>query len=147
MSSGGKENNSKELCLLSLDGGGVRGLSSLLVLKQLMESLDPIKPPKPCEYFDMIAGTSTGGLIAIMLGRLQMSVDECINEYKKLSSKVFTKVRHRLDYTLGIQGRFDHSALEDSIRSLLEARSMDPEALFAESEDTAVCKTYRLPFL
>ena len=27
---------------------------------------------KPCEYFDLIGGTSTGGLIAIMLGILGM---------------------------------------------------------------------------
>jgi patatin-like phospholipase/acyl hydrolase len=51
------------LRLLSLDGGGVRGLSILLILKHLMSTIDPnaIPPPKPCEYFDMIGGTSTGG--------------------------------------------------------------------------------------
>ncbi len=51
----------QELCLLALDGGGVRGLSSLLILKHLMETIDPEKPPKPGEYFDMMGGISTGG--------------------------------------------------------------------------------------
>jgi len=43
------------------DGGGVRGLSSLLILQRVMEMINPIQPPKPCEYFDLIGGTSTGG--------------------------------------------------------------------------------------
>ena len=51
----------QNLNLLSLDGGGIRILSSLYILKQVMEGVDPDCPPKPCEYFDMIAGTSTGG--------------------------------------------------------------------------------------
>jgi patatin-like phospholipase/acyl hydrolase len=55
---------SSQLCLLSLDGGGVRGLSSLQILKQLMETINPESPPKPCEYFDMIGGTSTGGSVS-----------------------------------------------------------------------------------
>jgi patatin-like phospholipase/acyl hydrolase len=53
----------KELRLLSLDGGGVRGLSALMILEQLMQSINPETPPKPCEYFDMIGGTSTGGYV------------------------------------------------------------------------------------
>ena len=51
----------KDLRLLALDGGGVRGLSALMILQQLMESVNPDEPPKPCDYFDMIGGTSTGG--------------------------------------------------------------------------------------
>jgi patatin-like phospholipase/acyl hydrolase len=47
--------------LLALDGGGVRGLSALMILEQLMEAVNPDAPPKPCDYFDMIGGTSTGG--------------------------------------------------------------------------------------
>lgn len=50
-----------DLNLLSLDGGGVRGLSSLLILEKLMLQIDEKNPPKPCDYFDMIGGTSTGG--------------------------------------------------------------------------------------
>ena len=53
----------KDLRLLALDGGGVRGLSTLIILQQLMETIDPETPPKPCEYFDMIGGTSTGGWV------------------------------------------------------------------------------------
>ena len=55
------------LRLLSLDGGGVRGLSSLHILKHVMETINPDKPPKPCDYFDMIGGTSTGGLVLSMV--------------------------------------------------------------------------------
>lgn len=47
------------------DGGGIRGISSLLILERIMESirdsqnLDHV--PRPCDYFDLIGGTSTGG--------------------------------------------------------------------------------------
>lgn len=55
------------LCLLSLDGGGVRGLSSLYILKGLMTRLNDERESlglprvKPCDIFDLIGGTSTGG--------------------------------------------------------------------------------------
>ena len=70
------------LRILSLDGGGVRGISSLYMLKELMAQVkrqkrvdhpnEPPSTPRPCDVFDIICGTSTGGLIAIMLGRLAM---------------------------------------------------------------------------
>jgi hypothetical protein len=42
----------------------------------------------------MIRGTSAGGLIAIMLCRLQMTTDERINAYISLSDKFFEKETH-----------------------------------------------------
>lgn len=112
--------------ILSLDGGGVRGFSTLLILRELMRAVGeherrmnpeatssaysplvnclPNEGPTPspggtrsvpgylpCHYFDYVSGTSTGGLIAIMLGRLRMSVDDVIEEYQKLGAKVFGK--------------------------------------------------------
>jgi patatin-like phospholipase/acyl hydrolase len=64
--------------ILSLDGGGVRGLSALLILREIMEEIERQSgadaTPLPCQHFDLIGGTSTGGLIAIMLGRLRMVI-------------------------------------------------------------------------
>jgi len=59
--------DTKGLCLLSLDGGGVRGLSTLYILKNLVDRLNSERksapPLKPCDIFDLIGGTSTGGCV------------------------------------------------------------------------------------
>jgi patatin-like phospholipase/acyl hydrolase len=60
--------------ILSLDGGGVRGLSSLLIIQKLMREVQRImidngqvtadgKPPLPCEYFDLIVEQAPAGLL------------------------------------------------------------------------------------
>jgi patatin-like phospholipase/acyl hydrolase len=65
--------------ILALDGGGVRGLSSLLILKDLAPRLQSMATKthekqyhRPCNLFDMICGSGTGGLIAMMLGKMGM---------------------------------------------------------------------------
>jgi hypothetical protein len=49
--------------LLSLDGGGLRGLSILYILRDLMAKVNERQDPplKPCEVFDLIGGSGTGG--------------------------------------------------------------------------------------
>ena len=48
-----------------VDGGGIRGVSELLILDQIMKRIqyDLQLPslPRPCDYFHLIGGTSTGG--------------------------------------------------------------------------------------
>ena len=48
-----------------IDGGGIRGKSSLLILENIMERVRKLEGlddvPRPCDYFDLIGGTSTGG--------------------------------------------------------------------------------------
>ncbi|KAL1893605.1 hypothetical protein Sste5346_006436 [Sporothrix stenoceras] len=129
-----------QIRLLALDGGGVRGLSSLMILDGLMATVDPESPPKPCEYFDMIGGTSTGGLIAVMLGRLRMTVDECIEAYTSLSDKVFEKKSHRVKINGKLQGRFDAAKLEDTIKEILRARNLDEDELLKDV--AASCKVF-----
>jgi len=70
----------RPLRILALDGGGVRGLSEVLMLKNLFQRVDFEENdgrrseflPEPWKFFDLICGTSTGGLLALMLGRLRM---------------------------------------------------------------------------
>jgi patatin-like phospholipase/acyl hydrolase len=139
--------------ILSLDGGGVRGLSSLLILRELMEEIGrrthSAETPLPCQYFDLMGGTSTGGLIAIMLGRLRMvfsfakanwqSIHECIQEYIDLSSKVFD-----IDQVLGgvipfgdDACRFNYKHLEDAIRAVVKKKLGDKNALMVDTSNRA----------
>jgi hypothetical protein len=86
------------LRILSLDGGGVRGYSIFIILQELMhrtfveiEGRAPRRNeiPRPADYFDLIVGTGTGGLIAIMLGRLRLDIDTCKDVYVRMTRRVF----------------------------------------------------------
>lgn len=54
--------------ILSIDGGGIRGIIPVMVLMEMERRLAASNPDKPLSsYFDLIAGTSTGGLIGLAL--------------------------------------------------------------------------------
>ncbi|KAK0629270.1 acyl transferase/acyl hydrolase/lysophospholipase, partial [Bombardia bombarda] len=133
---------------LNLDGGGIRGLSSLIILKHLMKSVDPQNPPKPCDYFQLIGGTSTGGLIAIMLGRLRMDVSECIEKYLQLSSAAFTPKRHNIDLVKRgkdlwrLSGKYRSDSLVSEFKAAAKEIDGDEDAtLFDTNADTG-CKVF-----
>ncbi|KAF4946805.1 hypothetical protein FSARC_14115 [Fusarium sarcochroum] len=109
-----------------LDGGGVRGLVTLLILRRLMYLINQANPPKPCDVFDLIAGTSTGGLIAIMLGRLEMGIEDAITAYRDLSKTVFTPRVPIGRRTLNLFGgsTFDHKLLETAIQIIVSKASI-----------------------
>jgi patatin-like phospholipase/acyl hydrolase len=69
---------------LSLDGGGLRGIFSAAVLAGLEDDLGTTIT----DHFDLIAGTSTGGIIALGLG-LGMRPREIVELYADLGPRVF----------------------------------------------------------
>src|ERR1700719_2961856 len=76
--------NRKDFRILSLDGGGIRGVFPAALLARLEEHLDhPIG-----SYFDLIAGTSTGGIIAIGLG-LGIPAREILKLYVEEGPTIF----------------------------------------------------------
>ncbi|KAF8532970.1 phospholipase, patatin family protein [Trichophaea hybrida] len=155
------------LRLLSLDGGGVKGLTSLLILHRIMrayrDEMNLPDIPRPCEVFDLIGGASTGGLIAIMLGRLGMTVSECIQTYKALSTTVFEEHPRGGSFgraMLTMSGSTWYSArkLENGVREVVEGAEVMPTALLrgphtpgcrmfvcttrAASSDTEILRNY-----
>jgi patatin-like phospholipase/acyl hydrolase len=68
--------------VLIVDGGGFRGLGALHIINHLTKA----RNQKPWEMFDMICGSSTGGLIAILLGRLKLDCATAITIYKELTA-------------------------------------------------------------
>ena len=80
--------------LLALDGGGVRGLITLGILETLEARLRDTVEDKTgfrlCDWFDYIAGTSTGAIIATGLAR-GMAVAELIDFYQRCGVQMFAK--------------------------------------------------------
>ncbi|KAK3328585.1 acyl transferase/acyl hydrolase/lysophospholipase [Cercophora scortea] len=75
--------------VMSLDGGGIRGIAELEVLLQIEQALGGKIPIQ--SFFDLIVGTSTGGLIALGLTAMNWTVPECIQRFETLCNDVFTK--------------------------------------------------------
>ncbi|KAI7722911.1 hypothetical protein KC353_g95 [Hortaea werneckii] len=67
------------VCVLSLDGGGVRGIVQLETLRALERALGGHVPVH--KFFDLIVGAGTGGLIAALLAKGGRSIDQCLDTF------------------------------------------------------------------
>ncbi|KAF5021861.1 hypothetical protein F66182_6088 [Fusarium sp. NRRL 66182] len=134
------------LRILSLDGGGVRGYSIFIIVQELMhrtfveiEGRAPRRHeiPKPCDHFDLIVGTGTGGLIALMLGRLRLDLETCKELYVRMTRMVF-----QTDKTIaGIPYRstlFKASKLEEAIRAAVQEHTIKEREGNDRSESSLV---------
>lgn len=80
---------SKPLKILTIDGGGLQGISTLLILDSLLSAIAQNNrvldsKPRPCDVFDVIAGIGPGGWLALLLGRFQMDVSSALAEWYNL---------------------------------------------------------------
>ena len=88
--------------LLAIDGGGIRGVLSLKILEQIERLLIEASHRadyRLADYFDYVAGTSTGGIIAAGIA-LGMSVKEILDFYRTNGAAMFDKagIIRRLQY-------------------------------------------------
>ncbi|SMR43927.1 unnamed protein product [Zymoseptoria tritici ST99CH_3D1] len=77
--------------VLSLDGGGIRGIVQLEVLRAIENVLGGhISAPS---FFDLIVGTGTGGLLAAALSLKERTVESCIDMFTALCDHAYTRRR------------------------------------------------------
>ncbi len=93
-----------------------------------------------------IAVLTLARIIAIMLGRLRMSLDECQAAYTLLSETIFTPVHNsadpkRLYKYLKASGKFEHAPLENSIKSAIWSKQLHEDALLKD-KDLDACKVF-----
>ncbi|XP_042021735.1 phospholipase A I-like isoform X1 [Salvia splendens] len=83
----GRQIPKRGLRILTMDGGGMKGLATVKMLKEIEKGTGK----QIHELFDLICGTSTGGMLAVALGIKSMSLEKCEEIYKELGKLVFAE--------------------------------------------------------
>jgi patatin-like phospholipase/acyl hydrolase len=120
----------RKICMLSVDGGGIRGIIPAIILIELEKKLKQYKPDaKIIDYFDFYAGTSTGGLIVAGLllpnpakpGEPMYNTHDILELYQKEGDKIFKD--SFFDTSLFYGAKFGRESIDEVLaRKFGEAR-------------------------
>lgn len=107
------------IAVLSIDGGGIKGIVSAVVLdklEQLLKEYSNFPDARIGDYFDLIAGTSTGSILTALYlfpenGHPKYSANEILHFYLELGSNIFQK---RPLYPL-FGSKYTESGLKDTL--------------------------------
>jgi len=107
--------------ILCLDGGGVRGLLSALILSNIEEHLNNIDGSSiPLgKRFDFISGTSTGGLISLALATGR-TAKEIVNFYETWIPLIFSKQKRRGYFRSAFTSKYSSSVLKNALDDFFE---------------------------
>ena len=120
--------------ILSLDGGGIKGAFTASVLAAIENEInEPIG-----EYFDLIAGTSTGGILALGLG-FRIPAKKIMEFYRDMGPQIFPVMGR-----LGLKGlvrqlfgtKYSHATLRAALVQVLGDRK------FGKSKNRLIIPTY-----
>ena len=114
--------------LLALDGGGIRGVMTLEVLAEIQSKLQTTLGRTDkfvlADYFDYIAGTSTGAIIATCLS-LGMRVEEVREFYIKSGPDMFDKSNLFQRY---VRNKFQSGRLTKKLKTIIAEKTGEAEA-------------------
>jgi hypothetical protein len=125
--------------LLSLDGDGIRGLSQVLLVESLMNAVCTKIGVQidPYQVFDLIGGTSMGGILAIMLSRLRMQAHRAREAYKLIAKEVFPNKRDFFTSfdPLAVSKSHDGQAIENVIKAVVAQEVGNQNELLLDPRD------------
>lgn len=118
----------KPFKILSIDGGGIKGLYSAIILQHLEEEFCKKEGKSISDYFDMICGTSTGGLIALALS-VKTPASQISNFYKKRGKDIFPNQNFIKSFLGSIKqlawsGKYKNKVLKSEIEAILGEKTM-----------------------
>lgn len=128
----------KTVRILSIDGGGIRGLIPLTILDKIEKSTNY----SISENFDIIAGSSTGGIVSLALnvanpdGTSKYSADALKDLYLKDNHTIFSQPYRLQRYLTPIWNFFAPKYSSDSLEELLKEKFGD--TLLSESKSTTL---------
>jgi patatin-like phospholipase/acyl hydrolase len=101
--------------ILSIDGGGIKGVFPAALLADIEKTL-----PEPIHsYFDLIVGTSTGGIIALGLG-LGFKASKILDFYEKYGPEIFKGNRVVLTVKQALWRKYSHEHLQRALEETFE---------------------------
>lgn len=113
----------KPFRILSIDGGGIKGIYPAAVLSQLEAKL--LGGRSIAGYFDLIVGTSTGGILALGLGAGR-TAQELLQLYVREGKQVFPQcgwLKQKWRECSGFTApRYDQTALKSMLDGVLQSR-------------------------
>jgi uncharacterized protein len=110
--------------ILALDGGGLRGILTIGILQRIEDILRASHGGSAdfrlCHYFDLIAGTSTGAIMAAALAQ-GWTVEQLRSKYLDLGARVFEKSLFRLGM---LRAKYDKDLLVQELKAVYGADTL-----------------------
>ena len=113
--------DSQTFKVLSIDGGGIKGLYSSRILEHFEDRFNC----HIADYFDLICGTSTGGLIALGLS-LNIPVSLISNLYYRRGKQIFPEGNSFLSLLkqVFLQSKYDNNELRKALQEIFGDRTL-----------------------
>ena len=114
----------KTFKILSIDGGGIKGVYSARILQQFEAELQKRNDDpdiRIVDYFDLVCGTSTGGLIALAIS-LRTPMEKICRFYEEHGSKIFpspNSLYRKIKQTI-FRGKYSDKYLKSIIEVFFE---------------------------